>query len=285
MNSQHLASAYAHCGEALRAGNRDEWLACLFAPPDKRLHLQALYAFANELGSLRDKISQPMAGEIRLQYWRDALEGRDHGGTQANPLASALLDTITRCRLPLPPFLALIDARLFDVYDDPMPDVAALEAYGGETRSAIIRLTCLILAGGNDPGGADACGHAGVALAIAGIFRGLPRDAARGQVFLPGDILQRAGLQAADIVARRDSPALRSALTELRILARCHAATALGDPSGKNPDIALAFLLLPVAEMFLRASEKPGYHPFESPLEIPQWRRQWVMWLAARRTG
>ena len=273
-----LASAYDWCGAALRGASRDRWLAALFAPAAARPHLHALWLFAQEVASLRDKIAQPMAGEVRLQYWRDILERRDHGETGGNPLGLALRDTIKSCGLPAAPFVTLIEAHLFDVYDDAMPDIAALEAYCGETASAIIRLACLILAGGSDPGGAEAAGHAGIAVRITSLLQELPRSSARGQVFLPADVLARHRLAPQDILARRDSPELRAALAELRAMARRHADQAHAAMGLNRVLIAPAFLGLPVAELHLRQMERRDYAPFAQRIEVPQWRRQWAMW-------
>lgn len=276
--STQLPSAYAYCDVTLRAQARDTWLACLFAPAHRRPHLHALYHFADEMAHLREKIAQPMAGEIRLQYWRDVVSGRGHGETLSNPLAAALLDTIDSCKLPRQPLLGLLDARLFDVYDDPMPDITTLEGYCGETESAVIRLACLVLADGVDPGGADAAGHAGVALGITRVLADLPRTAARGQVHLPGDVLQKAGLSAADVLARHDSPQLRAVLAEMRGLVRSHVARARAGMGLNAALIAPAFAGLAVAGLYLRRMEKHGYQPFAAVPEVPQWRRQWAMW-------
>ena len=62
-----------------------------------------------------------MLGEIRLQWWRDALQGEARGDVRANPVAAALDDAIVRFRLPRQALVDLIDARVFDLYDDPMP--------------------------------------------------------------------------------------------------------------------------------------------------------------------
>ena len=42
---------------------------------------------------------------------------------------------------------------------------------------------------------------------------------------------------------------------------------------------------LPVALVpgYLSVMERPGYDPFRSAVEVSQWRRQWVLWRAARR--
>ncbi|WP_447341335.1 squalene/phytoene synthase family protein, partial [Mycobacterium tuberculosis] len=73
-----------------------------------------------------------------------------------HPVAQALLDTVRRFRLPIAPLSGLVEARVFDLYDDPMPALSDLEGYAGETSSALIRLASLVLGQGRDPGGATA---------------------------------------------------------------------------------------------------------------------------------
>ena len=70
-------------------------------------------------------VSEPLLGEIRFQWWRDAFDGA--GDAKANPVAAALLDTIARFDLPKAPLLELISARGRDLYGDPMQSVEALE--------------------------------------------------------------------------------------------------------------------------------------------------------------
>ncbi len=77
---------------------------------------------------MREIVSDPLPGEVRLQWWRDLLSGEERGDSGGNPVAAALLDTMRRFRLPAAPLVGLIDARIFDLYDDPMPTVADLEA-------------------------------------------------------------------------------------------------------------------------------------------------------------
>src|SRR6185295_4387528 len=72
--------------------------------------------------------------------------------------------------LPVKAFLDLIAAREFDLYDDPMPSVTALEGYLGETSSALIQMASLVLAGPEARSNAEAAGLAGVAYGVARLF-------------------------------------------------------------------------------------------------------------------
>ena len=277
-----VAPAYAHCEALTREHDRDRWLAGLFAPSDARPHLYALTAFSYEVGRLRDIVREPLAGEMRLQWWRDALTGAGRGEVAGHPVASALSDTIARFNLPPQAFDDLLAARTFDLYDDAMPDLDQFEGYCGETCSALFRLGALILGRGRDLGGAEAAGHAGVAYATVGLLRALPLTSARGQVYLPNDMLARHGVSRDDVVGRRDSRGLHAALAELRALARGRLDQALNLARECPREIAPSFLPLACLPLYLARMARAGYSPFETVVEAAQWRRQWALWRAAR---
>ncbi len=271
------ASNFAHCEALVREGDPDRYWASLFAPPDRRGHLHALYAFNYEIARVRESVREALTGVIRLQWWRDALQGEARGDVRANPVAAALDDTIVTFRLPRQPLVDLIDARIFDLYEDPMPSLNDLEGYCGETSSSLIRLSSIILAGG-DPGAADAAGHAGVAYAITGLLRAFPWHARQGQVYVPADILARHGVVRDDIVAGRGGPGLTNALADLRAVARRHRDQArtlrATVPAAAEP----AFRPLALVEPYLRAMERRDYDPFHTQVDLPQWRRIWALW-------
>jgi phytoene synthase len=277
-----LAQSYAYCETLTRDHDRDRWLAGLFAPIAARPHLYALAAFSYEVGRLRDVVREPLAGEMRLAWWREALTGAGRGEVAGNPVAAALSDTIARFDLPLQTFDNLLSAHAFDLYDDPTPSLNDLEGYCGETCSALFRLGALILGEGRDLGGADAAGHAGVAHAMVGLLRALPLTSARGQVYLPIDILARHGVSRDDIAARRDGAGLRTALAELRAHARRRFDEARSFLRECPGQIAPAFLPLACLPLYLARMERANYSPFETLVEAPQWRRQWALWRAAR---
>lgn len=279
-----LPDAYAHCAALVREHDHDRYIACLYAPEARRHGLFALYAFSLEIARVRALVSEPLPGEVRLQWWRDLLEGQPNGEVQGHPVAAALLDTVKRYRLPIAPLTSLIDARTFDLYDDPMPSLRDLEGYAGETVGALIRLACIVLAGGRDPGGATACGHAGVAYALAGLMRAFPWHAAEGQVYLPADILSRNGVTRDDIVRGRGGPGVLYTLKELRELARNHLKRLVSLTDTIPPAVRPAFLSVALVEPYLRQMERAGYDPYRTIITLPAWRRQWVIWRAARKT-
>ena len=275
------AWAYPHCEALVRDGDRDRYLATLFAPADKRPALFALYAFSQECARVRETVATSLPGEIRLQWWRDALQGEARGDVKANPVAAALDDTITRYRLPRQALVDLVDARVFDLYDDPMPSVNDLEGYCGETSSVLIRLAAMILADGADPGAADAAGHAGVAYAVTGLLRAFPWHARRGQVYVPAEILDRHGVARDQLVAGQGGPGLLAALTEMRALARTHLDRARAPRTSVTGTIAPAFLPTALVPLYLGAMERPDYDPYKTVVDASPWRKQLALWWPA----
>lgn len=269
------AAAYAHCEAEVRRDDRDRWLASLFLPDAARPHVHALLAFNLEMAKVRDTVSEPMLGEIRFQWWHDALS---NGTAAGHPVAEALLDTIERCHLDVGRLDGLIEARSFDLYDDPMPSLDAYEGYARATSSSLFDCTAQILAPGFPPDAAsDAAGRA---YAMTGLLRGLPWQVMEGQLYLPLDVLSRFQLPPDEVLAHRNSPALGFVLNDLRARVRSH----LTAMQAALPDCPAPLACLPafLCEPYLLRMEKPGLDPFKTPIELPQWRRQWVLWRAAR---
>src|SRR6185503_2321174 len=223
-----MPDAFDHCQNLVRSGDKNRFLATLFAPQKYRRALMALYAFNLEVARTRELAREPMPGEIRLQWWRDALGGAGRGDVGAHPVAAALRDVVVRYRLPPRMLDELIDARAFDLYDEPMASLSDLERYATQTSSTLIELAGRILCDGRDPAGSDLARYAGVAYAIAGLLRALPIHAARNQLYLPTELLDRYRVEAKDVLAGNDSTGLRAVLAELRLRARHHLGLARG---------------------------------------------------------
>ncbi|WP_331374219.1 phytoene/squalene synthase family protein [Sinorhizobium chiapasense] len=265
----------------LRDTDRDRYLACLLSPPEKRRSLAALYAFYAEIARVRDLIHEPLPGEIRLQWWRDVLSNEQSSG-EGHPLAEALLQCVREHHLPVAVLENMIDARIFDLYDDPMQDRSALEGYAGETASALIQLSSLILDPSNAAKSAEAAGHAGVAQTIAGLLLLMPIHHRRGQVYLPADLLRATGLDREAFLAAGDSHAVDRAIQAFCGLGRDHLTKArqgIGSISSQN---FFAFLPVALAEPVFDRAEKAGARLLEQPIQPPQWQRQWRMWRATR---
>jgi phytoene synthase len=274
-----MQDAFAYCAELVRAADRDRFLSSLFAPAEHRAALHALYAFNVEVARVREVAREPLPGEIRLQWWSEVVNGERAEEAAANPVASALLSVIERHRLAVSALTALIDARCFDLYDDPMARLADLEAYVRKTSSTLLALAAQILAGGDAEVMETIAAPAGIAYAIAGLLRAFPLHAARRQLYVPLELLDRQGVEPQDIFAGRSSKNLRAVFADLQDVARRHLLAA-HQQIATLPDAALP-AFLPVALVRPSLDRLARRDPF-APAELSPWRRQWLIWRAAR---
>ncbi len=74
----------------LRGRDRDRYLCVLYAPAPLRPALFALHGFDLELASIVESTTEPMIGEIRLAWWREAAEAIDRGVVPAQPLLQVI---------------------------------------------------------------------------------------------------------------------------------------------------------------------------------------------------
>ena len=274
-----MQDAFAYCAELVRTADRDRFLSALFAPAEHRAALHALYAFNVEVARVREVAREPLPGEIRLQWWSEVVNGERAEEAAANPVASALLTVIERHRLAAPVLTALLEARRFDLYDEPMARLADLEAFVRQTSSALLALAAQILAGGEGEVTEPVANPAGIAYAIAGLVRAFPLHAARRQLYVPIELIERHGVEPEDIFAGRSSKNLHAVFADLQDVAR-RQLLAAHQQIATLPDAALP-AFLPVALVRPALDRLARCDPF-APAELSPWRRQWLIWRAAR---
>ena len=268
------------CAELVRTHDFVRYASTLFVPSAQRRALLAIYAFNVEISRVRLQVSQALPGEMRLQWWTDMLAGAGHGGIEGNPVAAELLLAIRNGRLPVEQLSRLIEEHQFDLYNDPMPTMAALEGYIGDTSSALLSLAGRI-AGWHSDAIEHLARHAGLAQGIAQVLASLPLDASRRQLFVPQQVLQAHGVGMEEIFAGRQTAKLLIALDQLAGEAREHLQTALALLSSVPPDVRPLFLPLAVVRRDIDRMSRTDYD-FFAPQPASRLRTLWTLWRASR---
>ena len=221
-----------------------------------------------------------MPGEIRLQWWREVLSGEREGEGAAHPVAAALMASLKQYAIAPDRLAAIVDAHTFDLYDEPLPTLDDLDNYAVMTQSALLDVAADILAADRTET-MMLIRSAGSAYTVAGILSGVARHAARGQVYIPQEVLDRHNVTREQVLARQDSDALKTALAELRRHARRQLAAAQADMVDAPAAMLPALLPLALVGPALRPMERRGYEPFDVP-PLSLVKRQWLLWRAAR---
>lgn len=190
----------AACAATVRRADPDRYFSALFAPARSRPYLFALYAFNHELAHAGENVREPMAGEIRLQWWREALAGAREGNPRPHDVVRALAATFAGVVLPAEPFDRMIDARAFDFSPETFASPAARDAYLDATSGNLMRMAARVLGGARRAD--DLAREAGIAYGLAGLLRGRRAQAARGKSFVAQDDAPRAACDARARLAR-----------------------------------------------------------------------------------
>ncbi|ADP69964.1 Squalene/phytoene synthase [Rhodomicrobium vannielii ATCC 17100] len=268
--------------ELVRTRDRDRYWSALFAADAARPALLALYAFNAELNHVLAVAREPLAGQIRLKWWRDAIESGATGEKTGNPVADALKAAVAAHNLPRERLLAMVDARVPELFGDSPADNAEFAGLIEDSQGALFELAAAALGDRSDTT-KDAAREAGLALGVIETLRALPFSVAHGRLPLPFALLEAKGVDFEAMALGEVSPKLRAALTELR----ADAALALQRFRVKQANIApharAAFLPLALVEPYLQAMAAPNFHPLRDSVTLNPLGRFWRIWRAARR--
>lgn len=258
-------SAASYCADQVKRGDPDRYHGALFAPRVVRQRLLALYAFNLEVARIPEIVSEPLLGEIRLQWWRDSIDQIYAGSVGQHEVVTALALAIHSADLPKNLFEQLFQARESDLEEVPFETWPDLVAYMTATSSGLMALAAMILTpGANSEEINAACLPAGQAWAVTGLLRALPYHARRNQIYLPLDLLDTYRVCQADLLAGRMTPELGRLIGYLAQLARAELALArpLIRQLGSHTATLPAFLPLALCEPYLRRLEQPHFDPF-----------------------
>jgi NADH dehydrogenase [ubiquinone] 1 alpha subcomplex assembly factor 6 len=238
----------------VRRHDRDRYQTALFAPAACREALFALYAFNYEIARVRESVTQPMLGQIRLQWWRENIAAAFEGGPiRHHPVAEALTTVIRGLRLSRGHFDRLIDGRETDLADEPPATLAALEDYAEATSARLVYLALEVL-GVHDPPASDAGLHVGIAYSLAGLLRAMPF---RSRQIIPTDIRTPNGVTELAAAASRHLQAARPRRNRI--------------PRSALP----ALLPAVIARRSLARLEQARYDPFDQRLAAPDPLQSW----------
>jgi phytoene synthase len=275
-----VAASLSPVASIVRRHDRDRFQTALFAPAATREALFALYAFNYEIARVRESVREPMLGQIRLQWWREAIDAA-YGAAEPrrHEVVEPLTAAIRTHGLGREQFARLIEARERDLDDAPLATLAALEDYAEGTSAPLIRLALEAL-GAATPQTLDAATEIGIAYALAGLIRAMPVHARAGRLMMPDDIAAEAGLDPADYAALRATPALCRAVEAIARTASRHLAAARAIRRDVPKAALPALLPARIAAHALIRLERAGFDPFSGAGEsdpLQSWRLAFAM--------
>jgi phytoene/squalene synthetase len=216
-----VSPALPYCARLVRDNAPDRYLATLFAPTDARSALFGLYAFDHEITKVRHVVTQPIAGLIRFQWWRDALDGiAADRPAPVHPVAEALQSAWRGFEIPRARLDAAIDARERELEGDPPVTLEQLEQHLEATSSSMV-LAALAILGAVDERTTNAGRRVGLAIGLADLLREIDVHRERA-LLLPKDLLDRHGISPETLSQATTSQAFAPVIRELAGRAHDH---------------------------------------------------------------
>ena len=162
-------------------GDPERWRTAMTAPPEDCRRLMVLYAFNLEVARAPWASSEPMIGQMRLQFWHDLVAGLEEGAQPPGHEVALPLARLTETApLPTAPMRAMIAARQNDLSNAPFDDTEALIAYLDDTAGSLMWLAARALGA---PKAAEAVARdMGTAEGLARWFEAVPALEARGRL-------------------------------------------------------------------------------------------------------
>jgi phytoene synthase len=260
--------ALSYCAREVRRFDNDRFVAALFAPAAAREALFALYAFNLEVARIRERVKEPLLGEMRLTWWQETIERVYAGGREPDqPVAAALAAAVRAHELSRLPFERLLEARRADMRDEAPADLAGLTDYARATAGSLSILALEVLGTAASRPAAAAAEQVSVAWALIGLLRAVPFHARARRVYLPADLSRRAGLDVWALFDRGRTHGLAQVVEWVAAEADAHLRSARAlrrdVPRAAIPTLLLATL----ADAYLACLARCRYDPFDAAVQ------------------
>ena len=178
------------------------YYAFVFLPPDKRLAIEAVYAFARRGDDVVDSGLEHAQAAAALETYRETLTACFAGDTARldAPELLALSQSIQRFKLPKKPFEDLILGLEMDLNGTQYRTFEDLSLYCYRVASTI-GLICIEIFGYQNPRTRDYAVNLGTAFQLVNILRDIQTDAQRGRTYIPQEDLDRFQVRPAELLA------------------------------------------------------------------------------------
>lgn len=244
--------------DATRSGEPDRYLAALLAPTEQREALLALAALSAELSTIPARVvREPAMGDIRLQWWRDALAMPPEIKT-AHPVADAVREAISRQGLPTDLLEDLIDSRSALIRQPVSLSQDEQRDMLWKTEGLLFALGARIVGLPDSPEVDATCVAAGEAYGLTRLLLGLPRSLAQGRVLLAKPQLDSADLDAEALLAGVTNANVGLLLQVCSAQIRGNLDAARGFVTNLPRRVRVPFLPLALVAPYLRALERLG---------------------------
>ncbi len=269
---------HKYCRDLIQNDDPDHYLISLYAPQDKRNALYALFAFNYEISKISYTVSEPMLGEIRLQWWREVINDIYQDKLQLHDIVPSLAEAIERYALPKDLIMAMIDGRSQELYPENPDNIVILENYLSLTAGNLSCLMMRIL--GNDD--LDILANKlGLAWGYVGIMRSISYNFTLGKKYIPLELMTKNNIYHNIDLSSENSETLKPVIFELYQKAEEHLDYIRNHKDTITPETRSAFLLCAITRHYMKIIKKTDFNLFHMNEKKYLLSKQWAVLMAA----
>jgi phytoene/squalene synthetase len=275
-----MADIETYCAKQVKAYDYDRFLVTLFAPAKAREDLFALYAFNHEVAKIRETVSEPMLGEIRLQWWREAIEGIYAGTPRNHEVVLPLEQAVKNTNIAASSFMKIIDARTADIYDENPKTLADFENYLGATSGNLTRIAAEML-GEQDEHVLSMAYDLGLVWGLTGTIRAIRYHISLNKLSLPQELMDEFKVKKRDVFGLEESENIKNLIKALSMSAHQYLDQMAKDKSKLSKEMKSLFLMSALSRSYLNTIKGADYNPFAIDERAGMFPRQCRLFFSA----
>ena len=254
-----MKSEFKNVFKVAKDHDYDRYLCTLYAGSKYRATIMTLLAFNYELGKIRETISEQMIGDIKLAWWREAIEGLYEGQVRSHYILKSMKKVIEKSNLPKKILLEMVEAREVDFIETPMDNISDLKSYALKTGGNLAKISAI--AGDAKEKEQQSAYLTGGVWALVGILRAVQFQAMQNHTLLPLDELTKNNLSIVELASGDQEKDLLTIFNNIILVAQSLLNEAREICPKPSKNILPIFLPAIIAENYMKKLKKGLYDP------------------------
>jgi len=263
---KHTDKNLDYCLELVKKSDYENYLAILLLPPNIQRAAFGLRAFNIELAQIQEVTSQKQIAQMRLQFWKDAIDQIFQGQPPHKPAAMEIAGACKYFNLSKQWIDRVVKARASQLTKTSYTSVQDAEDFAEQINASLyyLLLECLNVKSVHTD---HVASHLGKAQGLVTLVRSVPFHASQRSVMLPLDLLAKHKVSQEDIIRGKESQSVKDVIFDIASVAHQHLekARSLKDSIPKN--VYPLFLNASVCDFYLKTLQKVDFNVFDPKLQ------------------
>lgn len=263
---KHTDKNLDYCLELVKKCDYENYLAILLLPPNIQRAAFGLRAFNIEMAQVQEVTSQKQIAQMRMQFWKDAIEQIFQGQPPHKPAAMEIAGACKYFNLSKQWIDRMVKARASQLTKTAYTSVQDAEDFAEQINASLyyLLLECLNVKSVHTD---HVASHLGKAQGLVTLVRSVPFHASQRSVMLPLDLLVRHKVSQEDIIRGKELQSVKDVIFDVASVAHQHLEKARSLKDSIPTNVYPVFLNASVCDYYLKALQEADFNVFDSKLQ------------------